>query len=220
MWSRQHSIGGPLDPTRPRHVLVINTDQSVLLVVHDVLQEEGYVVSLHAYHDHDLDEIKRLAPDIVVLDYKWSGDDNGWSLLQLLRLDPETVSIPVVLCTGAAREVDAMRNHLAGLRVTSVVKPFLAKTLLTAIANASANGQREPGRSVRGDDSVSGRIACRDKTRQPLQPPHAPGLVHGLRAVGGLQLAEDVAEVLLDGLLRDEEVVPDVPVGETGRNQS
>src|SRR5262249_45938165 len=117
---------------------VINTDPSVLLAVHDLVKEAGYVVSLQSYHNHDLDEIKRLSPDLIVLDYKWSGDDNGWSLLQLLRLDPETVSIPIVLCTGAAREVDGLRDHLSALGIQAVLRPFPAPTLLTAIANATA----------------------------------------------------------------------------------
>jgi CheY-like chemotaxis protein len=121
------------------HILIINTDPSVLLVVHDLVKEAGYAVSLLSYHNHDLDEIKRLSPDLIVLDYKWSGDDNGWSLLQLLRLDPETVSIPIVLCTGAAREVDALHDHLAAIGVRGVVKPFLAETLLTAITGATAD---------------------------------------------------------------------------------
>jgi CheY-like chemotaxis protein len=126
-----------LDSKAPRHVLLINTDQSVLLVAHDLLQDAGYSVSLLSYHDHDLDEIKRLAPDVIVLDYRWAGDDNGWSLLHLLRLEPATVSIPIVLCTGAAREIDALRDHLATLGVTGVLKPFRAETLLAAIADAS-----------------------------------------------------------------------------------
>src|SRR5690349_2289613 len=87
----QRAIGGPVVPITPaRHVLVINTDPSVLLAVHDLVAEAGYRVSLLSYYNHDLGDIKRLAPDLIVLDYKWSSDDNGWSLLQLMRLDPET----------------------------------------------------------------------------------------------------------------------------------
>jgi CheY-like chemotaxis protein len=121
----------------PRHVLAINTDQLALLVVNDILEEAGYFVSLLSYRDHDLDEIKRLAPNIIVLDYQWSGDDNGWSLLNLLRLDPGTASIPIVLCTGAASEADDLRDHLGTVGVKVVLKPYLAESLLAAIADMS-----------------------------------------------------------------------------------
>ena len=133
-----------MDPTEPCHILIINTDPSVLLAVHDVVKEAGYLVSLLSYHNHDLDEIKRLSPDLIVLDYKWPGDDNGWSLLQLLRLDPETVSIPIVLCTGAAREVDGLEDHLTALGIRAALKPFLAQTLMAAIGDAMAGLDARP----------------------------------------------------------------------------
>src|SRR5262245_40684597 len=120
---------------QPR-VLIINTDPAVLLAVHDVIEAAGYQVSLLSHFNHDLLEIKRVSPDLIVLDYRWSGDDNGWSLLQLLRLDPETVAIPIILCTGAARELMDLLGHLTTVRVIGIVKPFVAETLLTAIAVA------------------------------------------------------------------------------------
>src|SRR5215208_4441725 len=46
----ERANGGPLDSMTQRHVLVINTDPSVLLVVHDLLQDAGYSVSLLSYH--------------------------------------------------------------------------------------------------------------------------------------------------------------------------
>ena len=135
MWSGSNSWENDVDRTAPRHVLVISTDQSLLLEVNDILEAAGYVVSLLPYYNHDREEIKRLAPNLIVLDYKWSGDDNGWSLLQLLRLDPKTVATSIVLCTGAAREADALQHHLGTLGVRVVLKPYLAATLLSAIAD-------------------------------------------------------------------------------------
>jgi CheY-like chemotaxis protein len=121
-----------------RHVLVIDTDPAVLLAVHDVLEWAGYRVSLLSHFNHDLIEVKRVSPDLIVLDYRWGSDDNGWSLLQLLRLDPETVDIPIVLCTGAVRELEALNDHLSTVKVTGVIKPFVARSLLAAIAEALA----------------------------------------------------------------------------------
>jgi len=52
-----------------------------------------------------------------------------------LRLDPKTVATSIVLCTGAAREADALQHHLSTLDVRVVLKPYLAATLLSAIAD-------------------------------------------------------------------------------------
>ena len=119
-----------------RHVLAINNDQAVLALFRDLLEEEGYRVSTQAYVAKDLAAIKALAPDLIVLDYMWSGDDNGWSLLQMLRMDRDTAAVPIVLCTGARREVEALQDHLQEMGVQVVLKPFNIDRLVDVIAEA------------------------------------------------------------------------------------
>src|SRR5688572_27721682 len=99
-------------PPTPRHVLAIDNDQSVLALFRTLLEEAGYRVSTRAYVDKEMAEIKALAPDLIVLDYMWSDEDAGWSLLQMLRMDRETAVVPIVLCTGAVREIEALQGHL------------------------------------------------------------------------------------------------------------
>ena len=129
-----------------RHVLAINNDQAVLALFRDLLEEEGYRVSTQAYADKDLASIKALAPDLIVLDYMWPGEDAGWALLQMLRMDRDTAAIPIVLCTGAKREVEALDGHLQDMGVRVVLKPFNIDHLVDAIAEAlgapsSASGE-------------------------------------------------------------------------------
>jgi CheY-like chemotaxis protein len=90
------------------HILAINNDQAVLNLFHDLLTEEGYRVNTQAYVDKDLAEVARLAPDLIILDYMWADEDGGWSMLQMLQMDPKTAKIPIILCTGAVREVTAL----------------------------------------------------------------------------------------------------------------
>jgi CheY-like chemotaxis protein len=116
-----------------QHILAINNDPAVLALFRDLLQEAGYLVSLHAYVDHDLTQIKALKPDLIVLDYMWAHEDDSWSLLQMLRMDPATTAIPIILCTGAVREVEALEEHLMAMGVTVVLKPFNIDQLVDAI---------------------------------------------------------------------------------------
>src|SRR3954454_10331010 len=87
------------------HILAINNDLAVLALFRDLLGEAGYQVSTQTYVDRDLAQIKSLKPDLIVLDCMWANEDASWSLLQMLRMDPATAPIPIVLCTGAVREV-------------------------------------------------------------------------------------------------------------------
>lgn len=75
-----------------------------------------------------------MAPDLIVLDYMWASDDAGWSLLQMLKMEPRTRATPVVLCTGAVREVDNLRPHLQEMGVRVVINPFNITELLREIA--------------------------------------------------------------------------------------
>jgi CheY-like chemotaxis protein len=115
------------------HILAINNDPAVLSLFRDLLQEAGYQVSTQTYIDRDLDQIKALKPDLIILDYMWATEDASWSLLQLLRMDPGTVDIPIVLCTGAVHEVKALKEHLVSMGVTVVLKPFNIDQLVDAI---------------------------------------------------------------------------------------
>ena len=42
----------------------------------------------------------------------------------MLKMDPATAVIPVVLCTGAVTEVKALESHLAEMGIAVVLKPF------------------------------------------------------------------------------------------------
>ena len=92
------------DGHRPR-IIAINNDPAVLALFRDLLEEAGYQVSTQTYVDRDVSQIKALKPDLIILDYMWANEDASWSLLQMLRMDPATVAVPIVLCTGAVREV-------------------------------------------------------------------------------------------------------------------
>ena len=118
------------------HVLAINNDQAVLALFRDLLEDEGYRVTTQTYVDRDLDGIKAAKPDLIVLDYMWATEDASWSLLQMLRMDRETAAIPIVLCTAAVREVEALRGHLEEMGIWVVLKPFNIDRLVAVIAEA------------------------------------------------------------------------------------
>jgi len=119
-----------------RHILAIDNSQAVLDLFRELLEGEGYRVSIQSYVDKDLDAIKDLTPDLIILDYMWGAEDGGWSLLQLLRMDPGTKDIPIVLCTGAVAEAGELQPHLEEMDVRVVLKPFDLDDLLGAIRAA------------------------------------------------------------------------------------
>lgn len=136
----------PISGGAPAHILALNDDPSVLGLYRDLLEEEGYRVTTRSYVDHDLADIWQLAPDLIVLDYMWAEDDDAWSLLWLLCLDPQTAGLPLVLCTGAVREARRFAHQLEGLGVRVVLQPFDIGRLLAVITAALATGEDGPAR--------------------------------------------------------------------------
>jgi DNA-binding response OmpR family regulator len=118
------------------HILVINDAQEVLDVMRELLEEEGYRVSLYSHALKDLDEIRRVDPDLLILDHIIGDEEYGWQLIQKLRLDRHLATLPVIVCTAAVKLVRELEGHLTAKGVTVVLKPFDIDDLLAAVERA------------------------------------------------------------------------------------
>jgi DNA-binding response OmpR family regulator len=118
----------------PARIMVVNDTKEILELFDELLTEEGYETHLYSYGIHDLDEIKRVGPDLIILDYIIGEERNGWQLLQKLKMDRTTARIPVIVCTGAVREVREMEGWLREKGVGIVLKPFDIEDLLNEVA--------------------------------------------------------------------------------------
>ena len=123
-------------PTPQRHILAVNDSDEVLQIFRLLLEEEGYCVTTQRYMLKDMDAIRVDPPDVVIVDYMWAGDDAGWSMLQMLRMDRQTAKTPIVLCTGAKREVAELGDRLTEQNVRVELKPFDIDELLGVISTA------------------------------------------------------------------------------------
>ncbi|HZU14814.1 MAG TPA: response regulator [Chloroflexota bacterium] len=123
-------------------VAVVNDDRSFLMLMEELLRDEGFEVL--AFHEGAIayDNIKKAQPDLVILDLKMEEPDTGWQTVQLLCLDPETVHIPLIVCTAALQEVRDKRAWLEQHQIGAIVKPFDVDDLITAVRSTLAT--REP----------------------------------------------------------------------------
>jgi CheY-like chemotaxis protein len=131
---------------RQRHVLVVNDTVEILDLFRELLEEEGYRVSLYSFAFRDLAEIKADRPDLIILDFIIGGEDHGWQLLQKLKMDRETATIPVIVCTAAVRLVRDLEGHLKEKGVSVVLKPFDIDDLLREVTNCWQQREEDAGR--------------------------------------------------------------------------
>src|SRR5215212_10834226 len=116
----------------PKHIMVINDTQEILQLFDEILTGEGYEVSLHAYGTRDIDLVKSVNPDLIISDHIPTQEKQGWQFLQKLKMTPETVSIPVIICTTSYNIAMENAGFLASKGIMVVLKPFNIDELLLA----------------------------------------------------------------------------------------
>ncbi len=118
--------------THGRSILVVEdeADLAELLCYH--LEKEGY--TCRRLHDglSALAEVRRQAPDLILLDRMLPGA-SGDEVAQRLKRDPRTAAIPIVMLTAKAGETDELVGFAMGAD-DYVSKPFSMKLLLARIA--------------------------------------------------------------------------------------
>ncbi len=108
-------------------VLLVDDEDQLRRVMRDLLERDGYSVTEARDGVEALDQIDRVAPDIVVLDLHLPGLD-GYGVLSHLRSRTATVNIPVVVLTAQGDEDNEVRVFEMGAD-DFLSKPFRARAL-------------------------------------------------------------------------------------------
>jgi CheY-like chemotaxis protein len=107
------SLAAAPDLPAEAHVLVIDGDEDVLERTRDVLEGEGYRVSVADLPDIGL--VRRVAPDAIVLGLLFRGRPMGLEFLELHAADPTTARVPVLVRAAAADVDDIQWRRLVTL---------------------------------------------------------------------------------------------------------
>jgi len=104
----------PLMPTKTPTVLIVDDNLDLLHMVSTGLSERfGYQVSTAADGIVGLEKAVTEQPDCIVIDVKMPGL-NGNQLVLVLRGDPATAMIPLVMLTAMAQERDQVVGWATG----------------------------------------------------------------------------------------------------------
>jgi type II secretory ATPase GspE/PulE/Tfp pilus assembly ATPase PilB-like protein len=110
-----------------KKVLLVEDEESLRRVVKDLLEREGFTVYEAADGVAALDQIDRMAPDIVVLDLNLPRLD-GYGVLSHLRARPATANLPVIVLTAKGDEDSEVRVFEYGAS-DYLTKPFRPRAL-------------------------------------------------------------------------------------------
>lgn len=115
-----------------RIVLVVDDDPDTSRIISTVLLARGYEVRLAGDGRAALDSIRDKRPDLVLLDIMMPGLD-GIRVLDGIRADPGTTSLPVILVTAKSSDPDILEGYRLGAQYY-VTKPFALRELLYAVS--------------------------------------------------------------------------------------
>ena len=113
-------------------VLVVDDDADTSRIISTLLLARGYQVRLAGDGRAALESIREQRPDLVLLDIMMPGLD-GIQVLEEIRADPRTTTLPVILVTAKSGDPDLLEGYRLGAQYY-VTKPFKSRELLYAIS--------------------------------------------------------------------------------------
>jgi DNA-binding response OmpR family regulator len=111
-------------------IAVVNDDSAFLNLMYQLLTDEGYNCFIHVVGSTAYEKIREASPDLVVLDIRMSDPEAGWHVLDMMRLDPVTSEIPVIVCSADSQQIREKSERLEQQNASAIEKPFDLEELL------------------------------------------------------------------------------------------
>lgn len=111
-----------MNPDSPL-VLIADDEMQTVVMLTRILEREGYRVCSAPDGRAALESAQHLRPDLILLDFQMPGM-NGFEVLQRLRENPMTASIPTIIVTAKARQPSDVAKGLNLGADDFVQKPF------------------------------------------------------------------------------------------------
>lgn len=115
----------------PRSILVVDDNEDARDVYSSYLDYAGYRVEQAENGEEALTSVQRHQPDLIVMDLAMPRLD-GWETTRLIKSNPRTSSIRILVLTGQVTEDDERRARAAGAD-EFYAKPLLPHEMLVVI---------------------------------------------------------------------------------------
>jgi len=112
-------------------ILVVDDEVNITQILEFSIGSEGYDVISASNGEEAIDKARREQPDLVILDVMMPRID-GYEACRILKANPLTKSIPVMLLTAKGRDIDKRLGFEVGA-TDYIVKPFSPSKLIDRI---------------------------------------------------------------------------------------
>jgi phosphate regulon transcriptional regulator PhoB len=130
-----------------KNILIVDDEPDLIELVSYNLKKEGFAVSTAADGEEALQKIKKTAFHIILLDLMLPGIQ-GMELCRIIRGNPKTEHVPIIMLTAKGEESDKIRGLETGAD-DYMTKPFSPKELIARVkAVLRRAGARPPQEKV------------------------------------------------------------------------
>jgi DNA-binding response OmpR family regulator len=136
----------------PRNILIVDDNAELRELLRLNFKAAGFSITTAASGNAALRKARALVPDLILLDLELP-EVNGFAVCEILRRDPATASIPIIMLTGLTSQF----SRIVGLEVGAddyVTKPASPQHLLSRV---KALLRRTPVRSRARDQVKTAR---------------------------------------------------------------
>jgi len=112
-------------------ILVVDDEVNITQILEFSIGAEGYEVLTAVNGEEAIDKARREQPDLIILDIMMPKID-GYEACRILKANPATKNIPVVLLTAKGRDIDKRLGYEVGA-TDYIVKPFSPNKLVARI---------------------------------------------------------------------------------------
>ena len=109
-------------------ILIVDDSPTERHFLNDLLTRAGYSVIASDNGEDAIQKAKQQKPDLILMDVVMPGL-NGFQATRAISRDPETKSIPVIMCTSKSQETDRIWGMRQGA-VDYLVKPITPAQLV------------------------------------------------------------------------------------------
>lgn len=125
-----------------KRILVVDDEADLVELVSYNLKKEGFVIDSAFDGEEAFAKVKKANYDLLILDLMLPGIQ-GMELCRILRNDPKTASLPIIMLTAKGEEVD----KVVGLEMGAddyVTKPFSLRELVARVRAVLRRSAEKP----------------------------------------------------------------------------
>ena len=126
----------------PKHILIVDDEADLVELVSYNLKKEGFTVDSASGGEAALTKMRKDKYDLVILDLMLPGIQ-GIELCRILKNDPKTAGLPIIMLTAKGEEVD----RILGLEMGAddyITKPFSPRELVARVRAVLRRSTEKP----------------------------------------------------------------------------